>query len=77
MPDERAANAAFPDCIGLTQMAKSSKTILCIDDDPTAVEMRRLILLSKGYEVLIATQGDADECLVRETQRVCSGCVQL
>ena len=39
-------------------MSKSSKTILCIDDDPSAVELRRLILLSKGYEVITATQGD-------------------
>lgn len=33
-------------------------TILCIDDEPTAIEARKLLLQSEGYEVLDASTGE-------------------
>lgn len=36
-------------------MSASRITILCIDDDPNAVMIRRLVLASAGYEVATAT----------------------
>jgi CheY-like chemotaxis protein len=39
-------------------MSASGITILCIDDDPSAVMIRRLVLVSAGYEVVTATDGN-------------------
>lgn len=33
-------------------------TILCIDDEPTAIEARKLLLQSEGYDVLDASTGE-------------------
>jgi two-component system, OmpR family, response regulator CpxR len=44
-------------------MASSSKPdrplILCIDDDQVALRVRKLLLGSAGYEVLVASSGEA------------------
>jgi CheY-like chemotaxis protein len=44
-------------------MASSSKPdrppILCIDDDPVALRVRKLLLGGAGYEVLAAASGEA------------------
>ena len=37
----------------------SSKLLLCVDDRPTSLEVRRLILERAGYEVLTASDGTA------------------
>ncbi len=41
-------------------------TIICIDDDPTTVELQKKILESKGYTVLTATDGPRGLTLARE-----------
>ncbi len=41
-------------------------TILCIDDDPTTVELQKKILEIKGYTVLTATDGPTGLILARE-----------
>lgn len=42
-------------------------TILVIDDDPDFIEITRLVLLSKGYTVEVATGGDSALRLMRAT----------
>lgn len=41
-------------------------TILCIDDDPTILELQKKILESKGYTVLTATDGPTGVTLACE-----------
>jgi CheY-like chemotaxis protein len=40
-----------------TAMEKESATILCIDDEQTALQLRQTVLESAGYKVLIAKSG--------------------
>lgn len=35
----------------------TTKTILCVDDEPTVLTTRKLVLQSAGYNVLTATNG--------------------
>jgi len=37
----------------------SEKVILCVDNDPNALMTRRILLSTRGYEVLIALSGSA------------------
>jgi CheY-like chemotaxis protein len=40
-------------------------TILCIDDDPSALELHKAVLCSKGYTVLSASDGPTGIALTR------------
>ena len=40
-----------------TQMQKEHATVLCIDDEQTALQLRRTLLESAGYKVLAAKSG--------------------
>jgi len=40
-----------------TEMEKKTATVLCIDDEQTALELRQALLMSAGYRVLAATCG--------------------
>jgi CheY-like chemotaxis protein len=40
--------------------------LLCIDDDEVALRVRKLLLGSAGYEVLVATSGEAGLEVLRE-----------
>jgi CheY-like chemotaxis protein len=42
------------------------KTILCVDDEPSAMDARRLLLESEGYNVIIAASGEEGLRLFRE-----------
>ena len=48
---------------------KKSKRILVIDDEPTALDLLQRILVSEGYEVLVAVNGQEGVELFR--QRPC------
>ena len=38
-------------------LASADNTVLCIDDEPQGLVVRKAILRNKGYEVLTATSG--------------------
>jgi CheY-like chemotaxis protein len=40
-----------------TEMEKKTATVLCIDDEQTALELRQALLKSAGYKVLAAKTG--------------------
>lgn len=41
-----------------TEMGSKTATILCIDDEQTALQLRQSVLESAGYKVLTAKSGD-------------------
>jgi CheY-like chemotaxis protein len=43
------------------------KTILCVEDDPIALMARRILLSQHGYEVLVASSGDAALRILADT----------
>lgn len=43
---------------GTGRMAQTTSTILCIEDDPNALEIRALLLRSVGYGVLSASDSE-------------------
>jgi len=45
---------------------KAAKRILCIEDDPEMIDLIRLILVRRGFEVLGASGGNAGIKAVRE-----------
>lgn len=53
---------------GRRQGIQMSKKLLCIDDELTGLEIRKLLLESQGYVVLIAVRGsEAIDLFQRET----------
>lgn len=51
----------------MTLSAKPERPlILCIDDDPVALRVRKLLLDSAGYEVLLASSAEAGFDILRE-----------
>jgi CheY-like chemotaxis protein len=45
-----------------------SLTLLCIDDEPTVLTVRKMLLESKGYRVLLATSGPEGLAIVQREQ---------
>jgi CheY-like chemotaxis protein len=43
----------------ITAAKPEQAVVLCIDDDDIALRVRKLVLGSAGYEVLVATSGEA------------------
>jgi len=62
--NEIPGNRAYPKRVFLS----NSPVILCVDDEMNAVELRRLVLLSAGYQVVTAADGAAALELFRCTQ---------
>ena len=45
----------------------NDKQLLCVDDDPETLRIRKLLLESKGYSVLTATSGEGALKLLSKT----------
>ncbi|MBV8476321.1 MAG: response regulator [Acidobacteria bacterium] len=46
------------------------KQLLCVDDDPEAMQIRKLLLESNGYSVMTANSGEEALTLLRQANRV-------
>lgn len=51
-------------------MATNRKRILCVDDDPSTLEIRKLLLDAAGYQTLTANSGKEALRLLREESRI-------
>ena len=49
---------------------KSAKTVLCVDDDPETLKVRKLLLEHSGYWVMTATSGQEASQLLSQGNRV-------
>ena len=48
-------------------MPSTSPKILCVDDEPNVLTLRKVLLGSAGYEVLVAEEGQSGLRVFRET----------